>query len=748
MMDESWLATQLAADGAASPERLAAARARQGQTGTDLATALWEGGVDETALLRAISIAHRTSYVTIDKLSRARIARDVIERVPVDVAQTQRLLPLSFDAHSRTLSVVSADPSSDSVEVARRVSMAAQVRAYVALPGAVDAAIRRFYLDDASAFADLERPGRPSESVGSEGARPVTLVGPAPAPLVSPAGAGRPGSFGAIGGEGPGGTPPKRSVDKTMVQGVAPALASRPPGSVSSSPSPSPSSSPAPGALPDAPARRGLGDDDDDFGRSPTTSRFGVLAANGAAPQGRPARDSGAHAPAAPGQSVPIGAFLETLKVLVSVGEMGPVSWRQGHAAEVARQSRRLAERVGLGGGELAALTIAAYLHDVGKPDDPHLTLLGLAMVPDQRALAERVCSTPLRLFEGAELPDLTIQILAALYERADGTGLPRRRQGREIPLGARILALVDAYVDLTMNPFGAAGGNVAPREAALALLRRHKDSLFDGALVDIFQQLISGEDLRQQLLGDRPRVLLADADAEVTSLVELKLAADGCEVRVARSTTEALRCMAQWAPDLVVAEIVLEPGGGLALLEEARRHRRTADVPFFFLSERASAPDLERGFALGAADYLTKPVALELLLAKARRVVTDRARHRDAAPGRRVAGSLAEMPVSDLVEVLGKGKKTGVLHLVRPARAERPSLAGDVFLDGGKIVHAALGANLSGHDALYRLLHLGEGEFAFEAGIAPPSRSIDAPTEWLLLEAMRRLDEGPSSAP
>jgi response regulator RpfG family c-di-GMP phosphodiesterase len=440
---------------------------------------------------------------------------------------------------------------------------------------------------------------------------------------------------------------------------------------------------------------------------------------------------------------VPIEHYLETLKVLVSLSEMGSAPWRQGHAAEVARQARRLGLRIGLPERELAELTIAAYLHDVGKPDEPHLTLLGLSMAPDQRSIAERVHAAPARLFASVHLPEATIAALGSLYERVDGQGLPRRRRGREVPLGARVLALVDAYVDLTVNPFGAAGGNVADREASLATLRRHKDTLFDANLVDILAQVISGDDLRHRLLGDRARVMLVDADAEATSMIELKLVAEGYEVRSVRSSQEALRAMAQWMPDLVVAEVKLEPQDGFALLEEARRQERTKEIPFFFLSERSTAVDLDRGFALGAADYLTKPVALDVLLVKVRRFVAERARARDAAPGRRVLGSLAEMSVSDVVQVLAKGKKTGALRLSPPSVAGASTPRGDVWLEAGQVVHATYPPEPPGQEALFALLRLREGEFAFEAGVAAPAHSVDAPLEWLLLEALRRIDEG-----
>jgi response regulator RpfG family c-di-GMP phosphodiesterase len=720
LVDDTWLADRLASDGLVSADQLDAALERQRIEGGELSAHLFAlGAIDETNLLRVISIAHRTSYVTIEKLAKARIAAEVLGRVPADVAAAHQVVPLQFDPVTRTLSIVASDPTENAVDAARVAAGAAKVRAYVALPQAVDAAIRRFYLGEVGAFTLLEaqaaaayepptnpltmkrRPSQPSlQALSLPTAAPVT---PAPLPMPMPA-------------------PPVRRASGT----VGGPMTFRPSG---------PLQVPQPGADLDPEL---------DFTRPESTRRASPPPAVTPFPgevfevESRSTQELRARA-AAELPGVPLEAYLETLKVLVSLAEMGSASWRQGHAAEVARQARRVGLRIGLPERELSELTIAAYLHDVGKPDEPHLTLLGLSIAPDQRAIAEKVYAAPARLFAGARLPEASLAALGSLYERVDGNGLPRRRRGREVPLGARVLALVDAYVDLTVNPFGAAGGNVAQPEAALATLVRHKETLFDANLVDILGQVISGEDLRHRLLGDRARVLLADGDAEATSMIELKLVAEGYEVRSARSSSEALRAMAQWAPDLVVSEVDLAPADGFHLLEEARRLPRHAEVPFFFLTERTAAADLDRGFALGAADYLTKPVALEVLLVKVRRLVAEQARARDAAPGRRVVGSLAEMSVADVVEVLSKGKKTGALRLSPVPAAPR----GDVWLDAGRIVHATCPPGAVGQEALFALLRVKAGEFAFEAGVAAPARTIDAPTEWLMLEALRRIDEG-----
>lgn len=692
MVDERWLEAQLEKDGVLAPAGLAAARERQRMAGGDLAQNLLEvGAVEESAVLRAISIAHRTRYVTAEKLARARIADAVLARIPQALAETWRMVPIQFDENTKTIAMVMADPSARAIDAARKAAVASDVRAYVALPDSVEAAIRRFYRGDAQAFATLEaRLGRRPEAVGL-----------GTDPQVSERGPGSPVTI-----------LPGREKQITGPMSVPAALMTPASGSTTA-----PSSLLSPSAEFWAESTQPI---DLREARATTTSNLGRKATSD------------------PGWAIPIDSLLETLKTLVSVSEMASGSWRQGHTAEVAREARRVAHRIGLSEREQTDLMLAAYLHDVGKPDEPHLTLLGIAAVPDQRKVAERAVSTPAKLFESSQLPPAVLDTLNSLYERVDGQGLPRRRRGRDIPLGARIVAVVDAFVELTKNPFGAAGGNVADHDAAIAQLRRHADTLFDSNLIEILHQVISGDDLRQRLLGERGRVLIADADAEATSVLELKLVAEGFEVRVARSSHEALRAMAQWTPDLVVSEVALAPVDGFALLEEARKHKRTQNVPFFFVSERASAVDLDRGFALGAADYLSKPYPVDMLLVKIRRLAVELAKAREATQGRRVLGSLAEMGVSDVLEILSKGGKTGALRL-RTTNAP----AGDVWLEGGKIVHAACPPDAAGQEALIRLLRLREGEFTFEAGTAATTHSIDAPTEWLLLEGMRRLDEG-----
>jgi hypothetical protein len=97
--------------------------------------------------------------------------------------------------------------------------------------------------------------------------------------------------------------------------------------------------------------------------------------------------------------------------------------------------------------------------------------------------------------------------------------------------------------------------------------------------------------------------------------------------------------------------------------------------------------------------------------------------------------GSLAELHLPDIIQLISVSGKTGVFHLTDGA------LHGEIFLNEGKIVHAQLD-EVSGEEAVYALAIWSQGDFRFEPGEATGVRSISKSNTNLLMEAARRLDE------
>ncbi|GGD08924.1 response regulator transcription factor [Nocardioides daphniae] len=114
-----------------------------------------------------------------------------------------------------------------------------------------------------------------------------------------------------------------------------------------------------------------------------------------------------------------------------------------------------------------------------------------------------------------------------------------------------------------------------------------------------------------------RPTVLVVDDDKAVRESLRRSLDFNGYQVALAGDGAEALATIGSVQPDLVVMDVMMPRLDGL----EATRALRQAgnDVPILVLTARDAVGDRVEGLDAGADDYLTKPFALEELLARLR---------------------------------------------------------------------------------------------------------------------------------
>jgi response regulator RpfG family c-di-GMP phosphodiesterase len=334
----------------------------------------------------------------------------------------------------------------------------------------------------------------------------------------------------------------------------------------------------------------------------------------------------------------------------------------------------------------------------------------------------------------GVKLPEGTVGALNHMYERFDGKGFPDAQSGKDIPLGARVIAITDTYADLTQNPRNPLRKQLRPREAS-DVLAKYKGKIFDDSLVDLFRVVVTGDDLKAKLLADRHLALLVDPDPEETTVLELRMIEQGFDVKIVRSTDAALKLLGEQDFPLVVSEVELEPDDGFTLLSAVRSSRKRPPA-WVFLASRADREDIQRGFDLGAVDYVQKPVRAEILVAKLRKIVEQASASQTAtSPARGVSGSLEEMGLPELVQVLSQGRKTGALKIRSGADA------GEIHFVAGDIFDAKFG-RLAAEDAMYAMLKLQQGDFMLEPSFKAEKRVIQMSAEGLLLEGMRRMDE------
>ena len=634
------------------------------------------GYMSEGDLLKYLANVYRTRFVSTAKLARASVDKDTLRLVPKKVCRRLTCFPILLDKRTQVLSVVASDLETHDVEKqVQIVSGVREVRVYVARPAAVDALVRKYWEGDAAAFASIRTRG--SNAPPSPG---MHQTPGSPGPRTSPA------DF------------TDHYDDPSIGSGLFDLNATPAGGFGDMTPLPA-----APAPQRSAPRRP-----------VSLTIEAPDIAAELARGVAEPAQSAGQE------------DYLETLNVLVALLERDRGDLR-GHSAQVARLSRKLCERIGLSKSQQHGILVAAYLHDIGKTGSYHLTALNVAQYEGHRLVAQKSYLTPVRMFESANLPPTATEAITHLYERFDGQGFPDRQSAKEVPLASRIVAIVETYLDLTSHAKNPFRKKLDAREGCGALAK-HKGTIFDPNLVDLFQTVVLGDDLKAKLLSDRPTVLVVDPDPEETTVLELRLIEHGFDVVIARNASDALTRIGQGGVDAIVSEVDLKPMDGFALLDEARKR---SDAPVLFLTRRSDRETVARGFERGAADFLVKPASADVVAAKAQQILSAQ-----RPKSRGVSGQLSEMSLPDVVQVLSNGRKSGRLRIQSGGRT------GEIDFSEGAIWDARYG-NQQGEEAFYGMLLLSEGEFALDPDGRPGERRINAPTESLLLEGMRRLDEG-----
>jgi putative nucleotidyltransferase with HDIG domain len=200
--------------------------------------------------------------------------------------------------------------------------------------------------------------------------------------------------------------------------------------------------------------------------------------------------------------------YRETLASLTSALEAKDGS-TSAHAQEVSALAVDVARRLGLADDVLQAVELGALLHDIGKIRVPESVLDKPAPLDDdERALMQTHPVVGERILAPIEALAEVVPIVRSSHERWDGRGYPDGLRGEEIPIGARIVSVCDAYRAMVEpRPYRPA----LEADAARAELERSAGTQFDPAVVTA---LLRSLDARQAGLAElelwRPDHLVA----------------------------------------------------------------------------------------------------------------------------------------------------------------------------------------------------------------------------------------------
>jgi two-component system, OmpR family, response regulator len=118
----------------------------------------------------------------------------------------------------------------------------------------------------------------------------------------------------------------------------------------------------------------------------------------------------------------------------------------------------------------------------------------------------------------------------------------------------------------------------------------------------------------------DGARVLVVDDEPNITELVAMALRYEGFSVKTAATGRGALTAVTQFAPALVILDVMLPDIDGIEVLR--RLNSSGNKVPIIFLTAKDATDDKVHGLTIGGDDYVTKPFSIEELMARVRVVL------------------------------------------------------------------------------------------------------------------------------
>ncbi len=226
-------------------------------------------------------------------------------------------------------------------------------------------------------------------------------------------------------------------------------------------------------------------------------------------------------------------------------------------------------------------------------------------------------------------------------------------------------------------------------------------------------------------------KILLADPDLDAVRPLSRALRTKGYQVHYSQDGSRALEVAVLRHPDLILFDEACRLIDARTFINILRTNPRTDDIPVLvttahFESDRRGLRD----------SYLRKPFNLDEVLGRIEHIFRRNEAAKDLrSESQEIEGSLSQLGIPDLMQILGMNKRSGKLSL------ERGSERGEIFVAEGRPVNARLG-RVEGEKALFRLLAWTDGTFSFAPGGSNAKPRIQRGMDDALLEGFRQADE------
>ena len=421
--------------------------------------------------------------------------------------------------------------------------------------------------------------------------------------------------------------------------------------------------------------------------------------------------------------------FIEVLNIVINVLEMYKGENYRGHSASVAKLVKEISQSLGLKAKETYYNVLAAYLHDCCMVAPEHLTLFNFNS-EHNRDLLKKYSQSSERLYDDARLPPEVQKILLHTLERYDGEGYPEGLKGDNIPLGSRIIATVDALMHL-LNFEG-----YENFKSSFDIILSLKEKYFDPEIVNLLEEII----LDLFIDESSPRAIIIDNDPEELEHLSVLFKKNGIFPYPLKDTEKVIAILDSSPVCLIISEVTTKPLDGFSICDLVKANDKYRNINFVFLSEKHDSATVSKGFDVGADDFITKPYNSSILIAKIQNFIKHslqkaQEKAKTASTKKGITGNLAEIHVTDLIQMLSAGGKTGALTLFKEDEN------GEVFFDQGRVINARY-KDVEGVEAFNLLVRWEHGLFILDPDAQLLDQKIFDSTEMLLIEACRLWDE------
>ncbi|MFQ5720662.1 MAG: HD domain-containing phosphohydrolase [Acidobacteriota bacterium] len=437
-----------------------------------------------------------------------------------------------------------------------------------------------------------------------------------------------------------------------------------------------------------------------------------------------------------------VQCYLKTVEAVVGLVELtNPLT--AGNAASSMRLADGVAAEMGLGEEQRQEVALGALLHDIGNFDVQTGVLEKVdALEPAEEHAIRQHTSRGVQLVDHIDFPWRVKPILRHHHERYDGCGYPDGKKGRAIPIGARIVSVVDAYLSMTT---GRPHREPMNHDVALGEIQSKVGAQFDPEVVEAFVKFV---ERRKQFAGDlfRVKVLVLEGKDGRLARLKLQFLREDFKILSATDPASAVELVEKDDVRFVVADVAQQWDHALELLDGLQERIESFRTAVLLFDDGEGSRE-RRLTALdsGADEVFPVDVGMAELLSRMRRIL------RRDEPARRgsmdsedggLHGDLTEMPLPEILQMLTMGQKTA--KIVIEARARQ----GALFLDGGHLTHAECG-DVAGPGAVTLLLEATTGQFHIHHGVRTDERTVNRDAMGVLLDALRELDErGSQPAP